>query len=678
MFESLSDRFEAIFTRLRGQGRLSEKDVDEAMREIRLALLEADVNFTVVRDFVARVRERCLGAEVTGSLTPGQQVVKVVDEELTAILGGEPLQIQFASRPPTVVLMAGLQGSGKTTNSAKLARWFKAQGRNPMLVGADLQRPAAVEQLRTLGSRIDVPVFSQPGDPVDCAAAGIDEARRTGRDVVIVDTAGRLAIDEDMMNQIARISDAVDPHYTFLVVDAMTGQDAVTVAEAFHATLALDGIILTKLDGDARGGAALSVKEVVGRPIAFASTGETLEAFDRFHPDRMADRILGMGDVLTLIEKAEQVYEEEQAAEAAQRLMDGSFTFDDFIEQLHQVKKMGSIGSLVGMLPGIPKELRNTNIDEREIAKVEAIVYSMTPAERVEPSLINGSRRQRIAAGSGTSTARGRRPAAPVRADAEDDEVDGARPRSRAAQGQEGQEEGQGRSGDATRRRARPDDARSVVATAGPLDSPAGPGPPPLGRASADRILPTPRPTAAPSASAPPRSTRGRSSPLDADGQEEATHLPHRRHRHALTPRRPVPRDHRDVPAPPRALRRQGRRGACGPLAAGRRPAVGDRREAPEDQRRHGRLPGQRGDARCTGRDHAAAEERLRGRLVQGRVRCRRPRLRRPPPRTRVGTSCRRRSTSPPGRPPPTTTSPTPQPRPGPMRRRLPASPSRP
>jgi signal recognition particle subunit SRP54 len=405
MFESLSDRFEAIFTRLRGQGRLSEKDVDEAMREIRLALLEADVNFTVVRDFVARVRERCLGAEVSGSLSPGQQVVKIVDEELTAILGGEPLEIRFASRPPTVVLMAGLQGSGKTTNSAKLARWFKAQGRNPMLVAADLQRPAAVEQLRTLGGRIDVPVFSQSGDPVQCAGAGIDEARRTGRDVVIVDTAGRLAIDEDMMNQIARISDAVDPDYTFLVVDAMTGQDAVTVAEAFHATLALDGIILTKLDGDARGGAALSVKEVVGRPIAFASTGETLEAFDRFHPDRMADRILGMGDVLTLIEKAEQVYEEEQAAEAAQRLMEGSFTFDDFIEQLHQVKKMGSIGSLVGMLPGIPKELRNASIDEREIAKVEAIVYSMTPAERADPALINGSRRQRIANGSGTSTA---------------------------------------------------------------------------------------------------------------------------------------------------------------------------------------------------------------------------------------------------------------------------------
>jgi signal recognition particle subunit SRP54 len=403
MFESLTERFEGILGRLRGQGRLSEAVVDEAMREIRLALLEADVNYTVVKDFVARVRDRAVGEDVAASLTPGQQVVKIVDEELTAILGGETLQISYAPKPPTVVLMAGLQGSGKTTASAKLARWFKSQGRNPLLVGADLQRPAAVEQLRTLAGRVGVPVFSEPGDPVTCAARSLDEAGRLGRDVVIVDTAGRLAIDAEMMDQIARISADVDPHYTFLVIDAMTGQDAVNVAEAFHATLELDGIILTKLDGDARGGAALSVKEVVGRPIAFASTGEKLDDFDQFHPDRMADRILGMGDVLTLIEKAEQVYEQEEAEEAARRLMEGAFTFDDFLEQLQQLRKMGSMSSLVAMLPGVPKELRNADLDEGQMSQVEAIVRSMTPEERSQPRIIDGSRRARIARGSGTA-----------------------------------------------------------------------------------------------------------------------------------------------------------------------------------------------------------------------------------------------------------------------------------
>ena len=405
MFDSLSDRFDAILTRLRGRGRLSADDVDEAMRDIRLALLEADVNYTVVKEFVARVRERCLGGEVADSLTPGQQVVKIVNDELTGILGGETLRITYASKPPTVVLLAGLQGSGKTTAAAKLARWFKASGRNPLLVGADLQRPAAVEQLRTLGGRAEVPVFSEPGDPVACAAAGIDEARRLGRDVMVVDTAGRLAIDEELMHQIAAMSEAVSPDYTFLVVDAMTGQDAVNVAESFHATLDLDAIVLTKLDGDARGGAALSVKEVVGRPIAFASTGESLDDFDLFHPDRMADRILGMGDVLTLIEKAEKVYEEDQAEEAARRLVEGKFTLDDFLEQMGQLRKMGNMSSIVSMLPGIPKELRNTEIDEDELARVEAIVHSMTPQERMSPEIIDGSRRARIANGSGTSPA---------------------------------------------------------------------------------------------------------------------------------------------------------------------------------------------------------------------------------------------------------------------------------
>ncbi|MBA2496675.1 MAG: signal recognition particle protein, partial [Acidimicrobiia bacterium] len=287
MFESLSDRFDTIFTKLRGKGRLGEADVEEVLREIRVALLEADVNFTVVRGFVARVKERAVGIELSKALNPAQQVIKLVHDELVATLGGETFALRFASRPPTVVLMAGLQGSGKTTNAAKLARWFKAQGRNPIMVGADLQRPAAVEQLRTLGRQVDVPVFSQPGDPVETARAGLDEARRLGRDVVIVDTAGRLAIDAELMGQVRLISEAVAPDYTFLVIDAMTGQDAVTTAEAFHATLALDAVILTKLDGDARGGAALSVKEVVGRPIAFASTGEKLADFDLFHPDRL-------------------------------------------------------------------------------------------------------------------------------------------------------------------------------------------------------------------------------------------------------------------------------------------------------------------------------------------------------------------------------------------------------
>ena len=315
VFESLSDRFEGIFTRLRGKGRLTEADVDEVLREIRVALLEADVNLGVARGFVNRVRERAVGEAVSAALNPAQQVIKVVHEELVNTLGGETIKLTYASKPPTVVLMAGLQGSGKTTNAAKLARWFKAQGRQPLLVGADLQRPAAVEQLQTLGRQIDVPVYGgeSGGDPVATSAAGIDKARDTGRDVVIVDTAGRLAIDAELMDQVRRISEAVNPDYTFLVIDAMTGQDAVTTAEAFHQTLALDGVILTKLDGDARGGAALSVKEVVGRPIAFASTGEKLEDFDLFHPDRLAGRILGMGDVLSLIEKAEAVYEKDEA-----------------------------------------------------------------------------------------------------------------------------------------------------------------------------------------------------------------------------------------------------------------------------------------------------------------------------------------------------------------------------
>jgi signal recognition particle subunit SRP54 len=402
MFEALSDRFESVLGRLRSKGKLTEDDVDEALREIRRGLLEADVNLTVVKGFVGRVRERCLGEELSKALNPGQQVVKIVNEELTATLGGETIRITYSAKPPTVVLMAGLQGSGKTTNSAKLARWFKSQGRHPLLVGADLQRPAAVEQLRTLGRQIEVPVFSDATDPVQVAAAGVAEARKTGRDVVIVDTAGRLAIDVELMEEVRRISEAVDPNYTFLVIDAMTGQDAVSTAEAFHETLELDGVILTKLDGDARGGAALSVKEVVGRPIAFASTGEKLRDFDLFHPDRLAGRILGMGDMLTLIEKAEEVYEKDEAEAAAARLMEGQFTFEDFLDQMQQLKKMGPLKGVLGMMPGVPKEVRDAEIDDKEIGRIEAIIRSMTSAERSEPDLIDQSRRVRIARGSGT------------------------------------------------------------------------------------------------------------------------------------------------------------------------------------------------------------------------------------------------------------------------------------
>jgi signal recognition particle subunit SRP54 len=412
MFDALTDRFEGIFTRLRGKGRLGEEEVDEVLREIRLALLEADVSFTVVRGFVSRVREACLGLELSKALNPAQQVIDIVHQELIATLGGETLRITYASKPPTVVLMAGLQGSGKTTTSAKLARWFKAQGRNPLLVGADLQRPAAIEQLRTLGRQVDVPVVSRDdaiggegGDPVEVARRAIDEAKRLGRDVVIVDTAGRLSIDAELMQQVRDIADVTQPHYTFLVVDAMTGQDAVTTAENFHAALELDGVILTKLDGDARGGAALSVKEVVGRPIAFASNGEKIADFDLFHPDRLAGRILGMGDVLTLIDKAKEHFDEAQAEEAATRLMEGQFTFEDFLEQMQQVKKMGPISGLIGMLPGVPKELRNQEIDDKELSRVEAMITSMTVEERRRPDIIDGSRRQRIANGSGSNVA---------------------------------------------------------------------------------------------------------------------------------------------------------------------------------------------------------------------------------------------------------------------------------
>jgi len=404
MFDSLTDRFDAIFTRLRGRGRLGDAEVAEVLREIRVALLEADVNLAVVRDLIERIRARCTGAELARHLTPAQQVIKVVNEELTTTLGGESLKITYASKPPTVVLLAGLQGSGKTTAAAKLARWFRNQGRNPYLVGADLQRPAAVEQLRVLASEIGVGVYSEPTDPVLVARAGLHEAERLGRDVVIVDTAGRLAVDEELMDEISRISRAVKPHYTFLVVDAMTGQDAVQTAEAFHRVLQLDAVVLTKVDGDARGGAALSVKHVVGRPIAFLSTGERIADFETFHPDRLASRILGMGDVLSLIEKAEHEYDDDLAAEALERLQSGQFTLDDFLDQLRQLKKMGPLSGVISMLPGVPKEMRNADIDDRDVGRIEAIICSMTPVERADPARLDGSRRARVAAGSGTSS----------------------------------------------------------------------------------------------------------------------------------------------------------------------------------------------------------------------------------------------------------------------------------
>jgi signal recognition particle subunit SRP54 len=409
VFDALSDRLQEVFARLRGHGRLSEAQVDAALREVRLALLEADVNFKVVKDFIGRVRERAVGEEVTRSLTPAQQVVKIVHEELIVTLGEQAVPLQWAPRPPTAVLMAGLQGSGKTTAAAKLARWLAAKGRKPLLVACDLQRPAAVRQLEVLGEQAKLPVFAPErggdgADPVAVALAAPAEAERTGRDVVIVDTAGRLAIDAEMMAQAAAIRDALHPTEVLLVVDAMTGQDAVATAQAFQEAVDVTGFVLTKLDGDARGGAALSIRSVTGRPIKFASTGEKLADFDAFHPDRLAGRILGMGDVLTLIERAEELVDQERAEQMERKLREASFTLEDFLDQLQQVKKMGPLDQLLGMLPGMGAQLRDVEVDDRDLARVEAIIRSMTPGERHNPKILNGSRRARIARGSGTTT----------------------------------------------------------------------------------------------------------------------------------------------------------------------------------------------------------------------------------------------------------------------------------
>jgi signal recognition particle subunit SRP54 len=375
------------------------------MREIRLALLEADVNFQVVKEFVARVRERAAGAEVTKSLTPGQEVVRIVHEELTAIMGQGGSKLAFSGRPPTVILLAGLQGSGKTTAAAKLALLLRREGKAPALVAADLQRPAAIDQLEQLAKQIQIPVHVDKGtkDPVAVVKEGIGQARAQGRDTVILDTAGRLHVDEEMMDQLARVRAAAKPHNVLLVLDAMTGQDAVNVAEAFSKTIDFDGIVLTKLDGDARGGAALSVKAVTGKPIKLVSTGEKLDQLEYFHPDRMASRILGMGDVLTLIERAEAAAEKDEQAEMEKRLLQGRFTFDDFLQAYKMMRRMGPMKNVISLIPGLGKQLQGVNIDDSELGRVEAIVLSMTPEERSHPEIIKGSRRARIAAGSGTT-----------------------------------------------------------------------------------------------------------------------------------------------------------------------------------------------------------------------------------------------------------------------------------
>jgi signal recognition particle subunit SRP54 len=405
MFDTLADRFDGIFHKLRSRGKLTDKEIDEVCRELRVALLEADVNVLVARNFIGRVKERAKGAEVAKSLSPAQQVIKIVNEELIETLGGATGKLTTSSKPPSVVMMAGLQGSGKTTASAKLARLLKGQNRRPLLVGADLQRPAAVEQLRVLGERIGVPVYSEPTDPVAVARGALEEAARLGRDVVIVDTAGRLQIDAELMDELRQLRDVVHPNDTLLVVDAMTGQEAVNVATEFNDAVGLTGVVLTKIDGDARGGAALSVKEVVGKPILFAGTGEKLDEFEPFHPDRMASRILGMGDVLTLIEKAEATFDQEEMEQAEQKLRKGQLTLEDFLDQMRQVRRMGPLQNVLAMLPGVPKEIKNAEIDDREINRIEAIICSMTPAERRDPSIINGSRRVRIAGGSGVTPA---------------------------------------------------------------------------------------------------------------------------------------------------------------------------------------------------------------------------------------------------------------------------------
>lgn len=407
MFEGLADKLQNTLKKLRGKGKVSEADVTEAMREVRLALLAADVNLKVVKDFVARVKERAIDQEVLESLTPGQQVVKVVYDELVALMGGTTSKINISPKPPTIIMLVGLQGAGKTTTVAKLGLYLRKQGRRPLLTACDIYRPAAIKQLQVLGGQLDLPVFSMGTgvSPVDIARGAVEHAVAHGRDAVLLDTAGRLHINEELMDELKSIKNTVKPHEILLVVDAMTGQDAVNVAESFHGDLGLDGVVLTKLDGDARGGAALSVKSVTGCPIKFAGMGEKADALEPFHPDRMASRILGMGDVLTLIEKAQSAMDANLAREMEKKIRKADFNFEDFLAQMQQMKKMGPIDQILGMLPGMGnmKALKDVQIDEKEMKHVEAIILSMTPEERRNPQLLKDSRKKRIAKGSGTS-----------------------------------------------------------------------------------------------------------------------------------------------------------------------------------------------------------------------------------------------------------------------------------
>jgi signal recognition particle subunit SRP54 len=405
MFQNLTEKINAAFKKFKSKGKLTEEDVKVGMREIKLALLEADVNFKVVRDFIKKVTERAVGTEVLQSLLPAQQIVKIVNEELTALMGGEGERIKLASRPPTIVMMVGLQGAGKTTHCGKLAGMFKKQGRRPLLVACDVYRPAAVKQLQVVGQQLEIPVFSMGTDvsPVKIAKAGVEHAKQYGHDVVFIDTAGRLHIDEKMMEELKEIKETLEPQEILLVVDAMLGQDAVNVAESFNSLLDITGVVLTKLDGDTRGGAALSVRYVTGKPIKYVGVGEKLDAIEPFHPDRMASRILGMGDVLSLIEKAEQAYDEKQAEELERKMRTSTFDLEDFLDQFRQIKKLGPMKDILANLPGIDaSKLQNAQIDEKAIDRTEAIILSMTPAERHKPSIITPPRKRRIAAGSGT------------------------------------------------------------------------------------------------------------------------------------------------------------------------------------------------------------------------------------------------------------------------------------
>lgn len=405
-FEGLSEKLSSVFKRLKGRGKLTEADVKEAMREVRLALLEADVNYKVVKDFVAKVTERAVGEDVLQSLTPGQQVIKIVNDELVALMGDGTARIEFPSKPPCIIMMCGLQGSGKTTHAAKLAKYFKDMGKRPLLVACDVYRPAAIDQLCVVGKKADVKVFEMGQiNPVTIAKEAVSHAKDHGNDVVILDTAGRLHIDEALMNELKAIKAETSPNEIMLVVDAMTGQDAVNVAKAFDDALGIDSVLMSKLDSDTRGGAALSVLAVTGKPIKFVGTGEKLEDFEPFHPDRMASRILGMGDMLTLIERAQFTFDEQNSQKLAERIKENSFDMNDLLDQMKQIQKMGPIKQILGMLPGIGNKLDDVDVDDSQVKRIEAIILSMTPAERAKPSLINPPRKRRIAAGSGNTVA---------------------------------------------------------------------------------------------------------------------------------------------------------------------------------------------------------------------------------------------------------------------------------